>query len=217
MSHSIYHRSLQALCGLTICAFGAYLQLIADIGMSPWESLNQGIAMHLPIQYGTASVLVSLFVLIAAIALKENIGIGTLLDAFYVGKATDLFDIIPACNSFAERILLFVIGMIVNCVGQRIYISAELCCGPRDSLLIGIGKRVPNLPIGAVSFGLFAVVFLFARLLGSKFGAGTILGTFGTGIVMQAVFQLLHFEPRDVHHENLSQTVCKIVSGRRCA
>lgn len=47
MSHSIYHRSLQALCGLTICAFVAYLQLIADIGMSPWESLNQGIAMHL--------------------------------------------------------------------------------------------------------------------------------------------------------------------------
>ena len=149
--------------------------------------------MHLPIQYGTASVLVSLFVLIAAIALKENIGIGTLLDAFYVGKATDLFlwlDIIPAYDSFAESILLFVVGMIVNCVGQRIYISAGLCCGPRDSLLIGIGKRMPNLPIGAVSFGLLAVVFLFARLLGSKFGAGTILGTFGTGIVMQAVFQL---------------------------
>ena len=76
--------------------------------------------MHLPIQYGTASVLVSLFVLIAAIALKENIGIGTLLDAFYVGKATDLFlwlDIIPAYDSFAESILLFVVGMIVNCVG----------------------------------------------------------------------------------------------------
>ena len=28
--------------------------------------------------------------------------------------------------------------------------GAARCCGPRDSLLVGLGKRIPNIPIGIV-------------------------------------------------------------------
>lgn len=59
--------------------------------------------------------------------------------------------------------------------------SAQQCCGPRDSLLVGLGKRMPNIPIGI----------------------GTLISTFGAGLVMQLVYNILHFEPRDLHHRDV--------------
>jgi len=33
---------------------------------------------------------------------------------------------------------------------MAIYMKSEQCCGPRDTLLVGLGKRMPKVPIGIV-------------------------------------------------------------------
>ena len=84
-------RTLIAAFGLVVFAFGVYLQLQADIGQAPWNALNQGLSMHLPITYGTACNLVGCCIVLLDIALKEPVGIGMLLDATVIGWATDCF------------------------------------------------------------------------------------------------------------------------------
>ena len=62
---------------------------------------------------------------------------------------------------------------------------------------------MPKVPIGMVGVILWATVLLAGWLLGGPVGIGTLISTFGAGLVMQVVYSLLHFEPRKVKHLDL--------------
>ena len=95
------------------------------------------------------------------------------------------------------------IGFVFMALGMWIYMAAQQCCGPRDSLLVGIGKRMPKVPIGIVEVLLWAVVLLIGFLLGGPVGIGTLISTLGAGLVMQAVYSLVRFEPRKLVHRDI--------------
>ena len=50
-------------------------------------------------------------------------------------------------------------------------------------------------------------MLLFGWLLGGPVGIGTIISTFGAGIVMQLVYNLLRFDPRDVRHRDVPEVL----------
>ena len=54
---------------------------------------------------------------------------------------------------------------------------------------------------------LWAAVLLAGRLLGGPVGIGTLISTFGAGAVMQLVYQLVRFEPRQVKHRDILETL----------
>ena len=70
-----------------------------------------------------------------------------------------------------------------------------------------------RLPIGIVEILLWGVVLLCGWLLGGPVGIGTLISTFGAGLVMQLVYSLIKFEPRALHHKDLVETV-RILAGR---
>lgn len=202
-------RVLLAVAGLILFALGTYLQMQANIGLPPWHALNQGLTLHFPISFGSASILVSLTVVICDLLLRESIGLGTILDALVVGWGVDFFlwlDCVPSQTSLVPQLLLLLAGLVVTCLGQYLYMKAALSCGPRDALLVALGKRVPRIPIGAVNILMTSAVLLVGFLLGGQVGTGTVISLFGTGIVMEWVFRLLRFDPRVVEHEGLLQT-----------
>ena len=100
-------------------------------------------------------------------------------------------------------------------VGMRIYMGAAQCCGPRDSLLLGLGKRMKKIPIGIVEVILWAVVLFAGWLLGGPVGIGTIISTFGAGIVMQIVYSLIRFEPRDLKHKGVIEVSKMLIKGEK--
>jgi uncharacterized membrane protein YczE len=89
--------------------------------------------------------------------------------------------------------------------------QAAQCCGPRDSLLVGLGKRMPRVPIGVVEIILWAVVLLAGWLLGGPVGIGTLISTFGCGAVMQFVYSLIRFEPRAIRHRDVVEVSRELV------
>ena len=203
-------RSLLASVGLLLFAFGFYLQLAANIGLSPWTALNQGLSNHLPITFGQASIPVSVLIVCLDLLMKETIGIGTILDALLVGWGSDLFialELVPYQTKFLPGLGVLVVGLAVSCVGQWLYMLAGLSCGPRDAFLVGLGKKLPRLPIGRVNIILNLAVALVAFLLGGQIGLGTVIALLGTGIIMDLVFKLVRFEPRSVTHEGLLDTI----------
>ena len=93
--------------------------------------------------------------------------------------------------------------------------KAAQCCGPRDALLVGLGKRMPKLPIGLVEILLWAVVLLLGWLLGGPVGIGTLISTFGAGAVMQLVYNLVRFEPREVKHRGVLEVTRELIKPQK--
>ena len=94
-------------------------------------------------------------------------------------------------------------GFVFMAVGMAIYMKCEQCCGPRDALLVGLGKRLSRIPIGIVEVLLWASVLFVGWMLGGPVGIGTVISTFGAGIVVQIVYSLIRFEPRDLKHRGV--------------
>ena len=202
-------RSLSASFGLVVYGFGTYLQMQANLGLAPWNALNQGFSLHLSISYGTASILISLLVVLLDLLLRESIGLGTLLDALVVGWSMDLFlatGWVPLATALPAQLALLLIGLVIMCLGSFLYMRPGLSCGPRDALLVALARRLPRCSIGSINIVLLAAVLVSSIFLGVPPGIGTAITIFGTGMVMDLVFHCLHFEPRAVKHEGLVQT-----------
>ena len=196
----------QIAFGLLVFSFGVHLTIFANIGLAPWDCLGMGIAAHTPLNYGLAMTMTSVAILLIDLLLKERIGYGTVIDALLTGNFVqafnDLSPLEPCTNVFAG-IALMLVGFVFMAVGMWIYMCGEQCCGPRDALLVGLGKRLPAVPIGAVQIILWSAVTVVGWLLGGPVGVGTLLSAFGAGAVTQLVYRLLHFEPRDVQHRSV--------------
>lgn len=203
-------RTLRACFGLFVCSCGAYLQMQANIGLSPWNSMQQALSYQLPISYGTATIAVSMVVLIAALLMHEHFGIGTLLEAFLVGCFMDLFlslHLIPVQTRLSAQLPMMLTGLVIVSFGQYFYMTAALSCGSKDAMLVGIGKRLPRVSIGIINTGIYVLLVLVTLLMGGKVGIGTLINVAFSGASMDMVFHLFHSEPRAVVHEGLSQTL----------
>ena len=200
---------LKSAFGLFIFAVGVYLTIQANIGLAPWDCLSMGVSAHVGYSYGIVHTVISILILLVDILLKEKIGYGTILDALLVGNYVDLIDhviTLPAFSSIPLRCIMVMVGLFIMGYGQYFYMGAAQGCGPRDSLLIALGKRFPKTPIGVVQTVMVGIALLIGWLLGGPVGIGTVISVFGMGTALQIVCKIMHFEPRDVVHKNVLET-----------
>ena len=198
------------ILGLAVFAFGVHLTIFANIGLAPWDCLGMGIAAHTPFNYGISMTILAVTIVLIDIGLKEKIGFGTIIDALLTGNIVQLFNNLnpfPQNNSLLIGIAVMLTGFVFMALGMWIYMSSCQCCGPRDALLVGLGKRMNRIPIGIVEIILWAVVLLIGYLLGGPVGIGTLISTFGAGLVMQLVYNLIRFEPRHLKHKDVITVV----------
>ena len=206
---------LRILLGLSIYSFGVYLTIYANIGLAPWDCLGVGIANHTPLNYGSSMVLIGVCAIIIQLLLHERIGFATLFDALLTGTIVQFLTDIspyPENHSLWLGIAYMLFGFLLIALGMFVYMSAEMGCGPKDGLLIAIGKRLPKIPIGIVEILLWAIVTLFGWLLGGTVGIGTLISIFGAGVIMHLFYSAIHFEPRKLKHKSLTENM-KLLSG----
>lgn len=208
-TRDIVFNSLIAIVSLFVNGFGIHLTMRAGIGASPWDVFNLGLSNTFGILYGTASISVSLSILMIDILLKEPIGIAMFIDAIVVGKSVDFFnfiDIIPTPGNIVGSIFMMITGLFIMGYTQLFYMRSSLGCGPRDSLLIGLKKRLTKIPIGVVSIAILSTATFIGYLLGGPVGIGTIICALCAGPIMQLAFQSLKFEATTVRHQNLKES-----------
>lgn len=206
MRKTIILEWIRIIIGLFIFSFGVHLTIFANIGLAPWDCLGMGLSHHLPLNYGLCMTLVAVTILLIDILLKEKIGYGTIIDALFTGNFVQFFNSVnpfPLNKSLAAGIAIMLVGFVFMALGMAVYMKCAQCCGPRDSLLVGLGKRMPRLPIGLVEVLLWACVLLAGWLLGGPVGIGTVISTFGAGLVMQLVYYIIRFEPRNLRHRGV--------------
>lgn len=213
----ILKHCLVAMVGLATFAAGVYLTIQANIGVAPWDCFFLGVEGTFGIKYGNVAVMVSLVVICLDLLLKERIGLGTLIDAVFTGKVVDFLDwldIVPQQESVAMGIVLMIVGLFLNGLGQYIYMRVALCCGPRDGFLVGLSKKLPKIPIGIVGVILMGVVLFFGWILGGPIGIGTLIGAFCMAPIMQLVFKMVHFDAEAVKHQDIFTSI-KVLLGKK--
>ena len=216
MRRTIFKQWLQIAAGLLVFAFGVHLTIYANIGLAPWDCLGMGIARHTPLNYGLAMTVMGVAILCIDLSLNEQIGYGTVIDALLTGNFVQMFNVMnpfPINESLWRGIVFMLAGFVFMALGMFVYMKAGQCCGPRDALLVGLGKRLPRVPIGVVQILLWAVVLLAGWLLGGAVGVGTLISTVGAGAVMQIVYSVIRFEPRAVRHRDVKEITRDLLSA----
>ena len=203
-------RLVKLVFGLFLFALGSFLTIQANIGLASWEAFSMGIAYLTDQTYGNILIISGFVILLVDVALMEKIGFGTILNTILIGTFVDLIqavDLIPQMNNFFSGILMLLLGQLSICIGSYFYIGASLGCGPRDALMVALGKRLPKVPIGIVRGVIEGTVLLIGWLLGAKVGIGTVISVFGISFILEVTFNILHFDVTNIEHESIVDTV----------
>ena len=212
----IIRNMILASFGLFVFAVGVYLTIQANIGVAPWDVLNQGLTKRTGFLYGNVMIMVSLTVILLDVLMKEPIGMGMLLDTLVVGKTVDLMNylnLVKPRQTLWGGVLLLIAGIFLLAIGMRIYMALGLGCGPRDTFLVALCKRFPKLSIGALNVIMWATVTVIGWFLGGQVGLGTIVSVVAMGPVLNTLCKLTNFNAADVVHQNLLKTLKILIRG----
>ena len=172
---------IMLVIGLFLFGLGEAIIIGSGSGVSPWTVLAQGISSKTDLSIGVATFLISIFILIFWVPLKQIPGIGTILNAIIIASAIDLtLGFIPKPELIYLKIMQASFGILIVGIGSGIYLASNLGPGPRDGLMIGLQQKTnTSIPLIRTIIEITAVTV--GWFLGGIVGIGTILFVFGIG------------------------------------
>ncbi|MEU9824474.1 YczE/YyaS/YitT family protein [Micromonospora chersina] len=184
MSTTLLARLVRLVTGLALFGASVALMVRADLGLSSWDVLHQGVATRTGLPLGWIVNGVALLVLLLWFPLRQRPGVGTVANVALVGLALDaVLAVLPPPSALPTRIVLLLLGILLNGVATGLYLGARLGPGPRDGLMTGLAAR--GLPVGRVRTGIELAVLAVGWLLGGTVGPGTLLYALSIGPLAQ--------------------------------
>ncbi|MCB1002413.1 MAG: hypothetical protein KDB40_24190 [Acidimicrobiales bacterium] len=151
---------------------GIPLILRAELGASPFDVLNTGVAEATGWSFGIAFVVNSIVFFAAGRLLGASLGPACLAGTVVIGPLVDVvLGWIPETELLMVRVPMFVAGILVIAVAICLVIPTELGPGPTEVLMLGLVARgMDVVPARWISDGLPVVV---GAVLGGSVGVGT--------------------------------------------
>tara|TARA_X000000950_G_scaffold150016_1_gene184943 strand:- start:27 stop:692 length:666 start_codon:yes stop_codon:yes gene_type:complete len=169
------------LFGLTLFGIGETLLVTANIGVSPWFVLHQGLSFITGYSIGVTTFIVSICVLFFWIPLSQKPGIGTIMNAIIISVVIDFsLPYLPNPSNIYFQIFQVIIGIFIIGIGSGFYLIANLGPGPRDGLMTGL-QRKTNVSITLIRTFIELSAVVIGFYLGGILGFGTILYALGIG------------------------------------
>lgn len=176
------------------------MTLRANIGLSPWDVLADGIQSHTPLTFGVAVIAIGAVLVAGTWLGGVRPGIGTIANMIGIGLFADLLlatgigrEVMN--ESLALRVPLDLLGIATIGLGSALYIGAELGTGPRDSLMVMLSRRA-KLRIGVARAIIEGTALVAGIVLGGTAGVGTALFALGIGPLVDLAFRLFGMEVR---------------------
>ncbi len=201
-------RGLAVVIGIFMVGIAVGFFKIAEMGADPFTAMNTGISSMLSIQFGTLQLGVNALILVLVFAFKRQfIGFGTIFNMVFVGYTADFIMWILAKLqiTFAiwpSRIALLIFAALLICIGDALYISADMGMAPYDAagyiVEMLTKQRIPFrfariiLDIICASIGCFTG--MKTGIQWKIIGIGTVMLAFCTGPFIQ--FFRIHWSDR---------------------
>jgi uncharacterized membrane protein YczE len=193
---SLPWRYVRLAVGLVFFGVGLALVIIGDFGVPPWDILHQGLAEQTWLTIGTAMILVGVVLVIALIALKEPLGIGTVANVLVIGLVVDAtIEIGGNPSSAILRALCTFLGPIVVALGSGFYIGARLGPGPRDGLMTALDRR--GVAIWKARTLIEGAALACGLVLGGTIGWGTVWFVVSIGPAVQFFLRRFDTQPNN--------------------
>ena len=177
-------RLIQLFLGLALYGFSIGLLVRANLGLDPWDVLNEGLSERTGLSFGMIVNLVGAAVLLLWIPLRQRPGIGTISNVFLIGAFADIsLWLIPTAQSLPTGAFMLLLGVILNGVATGAYIGAGLGPGPRDGLMTGLVKRTGG-SVRVIRTGIEATVLAIGWILGGTVGLGTLVYAVAIGPIV---------------------------------
>lgn len=180
--------------GLALFGLGISLLLQSNLGAAPWDVFHTGVSEHTGIAVGTVIILTGVALLVLWIPLREQPGIGTILNAIEIGVIVDLtLPLIPEPDLIVVRLSMMIGGVLIIAIGSGLYIGSGLGPGPRDGLMTGLARR--GLSIRVARTGIELVVLAVGIALGGSIGIGTAVFAIAIGPLVHLFLPMFAMQP----------------------
>lgn len=186
----IVMRIIVMVAACSLMGLGISFYSHAAMGSDPCSTMNLGLAKILGMNLGPVMVSTNIILLIFVLIFDRSmLGLGTIGNMVLCGFTSDFFNIfldnLPPTEemSIAFRVLLTLIGVVIQLFGISFYITADLGMAPYDCIPYIIEEKTHfNFRIIRViwDWAFVALGFFF----GASFGIGTIIMCFMIGPII---------------------------------
>lgn len=193
------------ILGLSLFSLGIVITVNANIGLSPWDIFHQGLSKKFNITMGQASLIVGLIIIIINFAMKEKVGIGTILNVFLISFLMDLLfksGLIPIAENWIYGSLELIIGLLIIGLASYFYLCAGLGAGPRDGIMVVLTKKT-GIDVAIVRNSIEIAAAISGYLLGGKLGLGTVICALTVGFFVKLFFNLFKTDIKAIKHDYL--------------
>ncbi len=177
--------------GNIILGLGVAIFKLSGLGNDPFSGMAMALAEYVGIPYARFVILINIiFFVIEIIWGRKLIGLGTVVNALFLGYAVTFFynlitSVIDAPQQMLMRVLTVCIGVIVASLGISMYQLPKQGVAPYDSISLIMADRWKKIPYFWCRMSNDAVCALICWLAGGIVGLGTLVGAFGFGPFVQ--------------------------------
>lgn len=186
----MFLRNVISVLGSSLVGVGVGLCVVTGLGADALGVLWEGIAKHLPITVGQASLLVTCTCLIIVALLdKKELGLATILNPIATSIFTDvIINQISLNVGTGVKVLIVIVGISFIGIGSGIAAATNAGKEGYIALSFALSKRL-TFDLAKVRMGLDLICFVTGMILGGKFMIGPIIGVIMIGPLLKATSQ----------------------------
>ena len=189
------------IIGSLIVAIGILFFLESGHGADPLSTFLLGIINYIAVSIGLASQIFNLGILaIMFIINKRLLGVGSLLNAFFVGFFINICEQpLSFVAAYIPIIVQVLIGPLLLGIGTGIYLSARLGSGAIESFMLYLVEKIKiSIKVSRMLLDGFFVISGIA--LGGTWGIGSVLGIALIGPIAEVTLRLIERLTRSHTH-----------------
>jgi uncharacterized membrane protein YczE len=184
---TLLSRWAKLLTGLAFIGFSIAFMKHANLGLGPWDVLNDSLAGLTGVQLGTVSIVVGAIVLLLWIPMREKPGVALIPSILLIGVFTNVgMAFVESANSALLRSAWLITGILLASFGSALYLGSQLGAGPRDGLMLGLSRKT-GWSVGRTRTALEALVLVVGWILGGAVGIGTVISGLTIGPAIQFI------------------------------
>ena len=184
-----WKRIHMTIVGNILIGLGIGIFRFAAMGNDPYTAMNLSLSSWTGIEYPVFQILFNLGAFVIQwVWGRELIGVGTVVNAFFLGYIVDLFykvlnAFVPGPVGILQCIPVVFVGVIVCSFGLSLYQTSDVGVAPYDALSLITQKKLPQIPYfwhRMFDDGLAALISFVVTGF-TNIGIGSLISAFGFG------------------------------------
>ena len=182
-------RILMTVIGNIFIGLGIGIFRYAAMGNDPYTAMNLSLAVCVGLSYPVFQILFNLAAFVIQLIWgRELIGIGTIVNAFFLGYIVDffyrLFLLLPLGSlALWQSVVVVLIGVVICSFGLSLYQTSDVGVAPYDALSLITQKKLPKIPYfwHRMFDDALAALISFIATGFTNIGLGSLVSAFGLG------------------------------------